>query len=363
MGTTQIILQVILGAITVLLMIGIARSTKIPGARQMQVITLLGSTFTVISNVYGKAINKKNGKHKWELLDLGKAENKNGKIRRKRLLNIYFYPYPFFKTYTYEFTYTKLKKNGEQKKGDIVIWESTKTNDIVVARTGISNHIEYRYEYPVVTTNLQTEELAAVEILTTDVIEAHNPVEMLFGINDWFSLVVQSLGGRLRGLVAKKKIKILNALSSEDQPEFNKTMAEVNQDVQNHPGLLTFGVELIKSIFVDFNPADENAKNLMNSYTNVEIAKETGNAILEKQKPATEAFLLQSNAEIDQSKKRLIETGRVKVNEKNEITELVPDPDKKVLAENIGKLSSLKGTLVLGADTTNMLNLNKKGGE
>ena len=81
----------------------------------MMVITLFKEVFTVISNVHGKKINKENDKEdgpsKWDLVDLEKGET-------GRWLNIYFFPRPFFRVYKYPFTYTKLKKVGEEKPDD-----------------------------------------------------------------------------------------------------------------------------------------------------------------------------------------------------------------------------------------------------
>jgi len=355
-------LMLILGILTIPFLVWIVNGFKSPKVKRLQVITLFGKPYAAIANVQGKTINEEAGDEEGDLMDLGKAKKKNGKIKGKRRFNIYFFPWPF-KVLTYKFTYNQLKKDGEQEEGDTVIYTNEKTNDIVVSRTGISDYIENRYEYPVVTKNLETKEFCSVDVVTTNVIECKNPTKMLTEINDWFAYNEQTLGGALRGLVAQKSIKELNKIQSEKDSEFDTEMASVNKGVGTHHGLEKYGFKLIKSIFKEYNATDENGKRLLESFTKVEIATNEGNAILEKQKKETEAYLNQTNAEIEQTKKRLLETGKIKVDANGKITELVPDANTKATADSLAKLAELRGTLVIGADTATRLNLNNKGGE
>lgn len=352
--------QIIWGILIVVMIIVICKSIIIPGARQIQIIVIWKRVYDVICNVPGKKINKiKTDQHeKWDLVDLDPGE--------KAGWNIHFLLWPICRVYKYQFAYTKLKKIGEEEPGDIVVWKNETTKECVVSRKGRSDHVEYRVEYPIITPSLDTggdnNELATVNTFTMNVIESVNVVRMLFGISNWFSLTIESLNGTFRGIVARKTIPSLNKLSSEDFPEFNESACAANLDRPNHPGLLTFGVKVIKSVFKDFEPADENAKKLMQSYTNVQISEQDGIAALKKQEGETKAFLNKTNAEIDQEKKKRVETGQAKVDADGKITELVPEANIRIVAENMGKLSALTGTLVLGGETANMLNLKKDGG-
>jgi hypothetical protein len=349
--------QIFIGLAIVYVVITIVESIQMPKPRHIKIVTLFGKLYTVIANVEGKKINKTPGPNQWDLVDLGPNE--------KTDWNIYFIWWPFFKIYKYQFAYTKLKKIGEEEPDDVVVWKDENTKECVISRTGISDHVEYRQEYPIVTASLDTKEMATVNIFTMSVLETVNVVKMLLGVTNWFSLAIESLNGIFRGLVAKRTLPQLNALSSEDRPEFNSAVLAANKDQPDHPGLLTFGVKVIKSVFKDFEPVSENAKTLMASLTDIEIARNTGEADLEKQKKLTEAYRIKTDMEINQAKKRLGETGRIKLDKSGNIIELVPDPDTKTVAENLGKLKDLKGTLVIGDKTTNMLNLKQRqeGGE
>ncbi len=353
---TQILLIVTIWVIGFI----IAKSIIIPGPRQIMVIVRFGKLYDVICNINGKKIykgeNQQNGHDKWDVIDLEPGE-------KGRWLNIYFFLHPIYKPYKYPLTYTKIKRIGEEKPDDIVLWKNEKTKECVVSRSNISNHLEFIVEYPNITTSLDTIEMATINCFTTNVLEIVNPVKMLFRINDWFGLSMQSLSAALRGLVAEKSIKTLNSLASEAKGEYNDAIAKANQQIKEYPGLLHFGLKVIKSIFKDFDPDDQNAKTLMDSITAIEINKNVGEAALEKQKGETAAFLTKTNAEITQEKKRRVETGTAKVDADGKITELVPEANIKVVAENIGKLSNVKGTLVLGNEISNMLNLKQGGGQ
>lgn len=366
----SLIYQVIIGSIILLWLIVTIESIYIPGPRQIKIITIFGKVYRVIANVHGKKIytGPKNAEHDtWDLVDLGLNEEKGSNI-------YFFFPWPFYKVYKYQFVYTKPKKIGEEESDDVVVWENKETKECVVSRKGISDHVEYRVEYPIISPSLDTggdeNELGTINLYTLNVLETVNAVKMLFGISSWFSLATESLNGVFRGIVAKNKIVNLNKLASESKAEFNDEVCKANKIVPSeipgepdHPGLLEFGVKVIKSVFKDFDPADEKTRTLVASYTDIQTNKNKGVAKYQLQQGETDAFLLQNNAEIEMAKKKLLETGRIKTEDgtiKGKITELVPDPDTKVLAENLGKLATMPGTLVIGEKTANMLNLNPK---
>ena len=85
-----------------------------------------------------------------------------------------------------------------------------------------------------------------------------------------------------------------------------------------------------------------------------------GKANFAKQKGDSEAYKLKTDIEIVQEKKRRIQTGVAKADGAGNIIELVPEADTAIVAENIGKLANVTGTLVLGEGTTQMLNITKK---
>ncbi|MFZ2072168.1 MAG: hypothetical protein WA101_01625 [Minisyncoccia bacterium] len=349
----------IVGLLIAYLIITLAESIKIPGARKIQVIMYFGKFRTVIANVEGKRILKpgeiKTGHETWDLVDLEPGE-KNG-------INIHFFLWPLFKTYKYPLTYTKAKKIGEEKKGDVVIWKDETTKECIIARTGVSNFVEFRVEYPTITPKLDTAELATVHTFTNNILEVVNVVKMLFGINDYMKASTEILNGSLKGLVSNEKLANLNKLSKEDGKEFDEIMKEVNRKDDTHPGLLNFGMKLYKSVFKDFDPADDKTIKLMGSYADVVIAEQEGKAALKKQKGVTAAFILDSNAKIEQEKKRRVQNGLAKVDSNGNIYKLVPEADTEVIAENLGKLSNTKGTVVLDSGIGKMLNIKGGGNE
>lgn len=339
------IILLILGFI---LTIFIIKSIVIPKPLTGQAIMFLGKPYMYIGNIENKTVNP----------DTGVIED-----GRNDRLNIYFFPYPFFKPYTYPFTYTKSRKLGEEHPDDIVVWKTVESKEIIVSRKGISDHIKYMVDYPTVVPNLELKELGTVNVLINNVIEITDMSKWLFGIENALNVVNDSLAGILRGIVASKTINELNGLSSEDKIYFNECMQECNHRTEAHPGLEDFGARVVKSIFKDFQPADAETKNLMNSNLLIEVAKNKATEKIEEQKGTSKVYEMQKDSEINKEKERRIKTGIAKTDENGNITELVPDANTKVIAEKLGELKELKGTLVIGGDNANFLNLNQKNKE
>jgi len=359
METLTTFLIAISGLLTGYLIIALPQSFYSPGVRKIQAIMFFGRLSKIIANVEGKKVYKgeniPGGLTKWDIIDLSPNE--------KRRLNVYFFLWPFFKLHTYPFTYIKEKMIGEEQEGDIVVWKDEDAKRCLVSRTGTSNHLEWRVEYPTVTSNLDTEELAAVNTYTNNMIEVRNPAKTFFGIKNWLETTNEVLHGGLRGLVASKKLHDLNQFSSEDKNGFNKIMMEhANTDTEEQRGLPTIGLYLFKSVFKDFNPANDTAKALMKSYSEVEIAKQTGQAKFELAKKDVEVAKEKAKAyEAEQEKivmwrkKFLVDTGLAKIDTEGNIIELVPDANTKISAESLKELSKLKGTLVLDSGSLNKI--------
>ena len=320
----------------------ILKSIKIPRARTAQVIMFLGKPYAAIGNIPGKKILADTG----EIID--------GKGRR---LNIYFYPWPIFQTYNYPFTYRKKKKLGEEQKGDTVIWKDETNKEIIVSRTGISNHVEWIHTYPGIVTNISTKGLVNVDIYMSNTIEVFNVFKVLFSIDSFLNTATDNMSGVARDTVSKLIVEDLNDI---DQEDFNKKMLSINQSTAHNPGLEQFGGRVIKSIFIDFDPSDEKSKVLMESATDIEIEKNKAEQAIQKQIGVSKTYEMQQDSEIKKAFEKALKLGLIKVNDKGEVTELVPDANTKILAENLGKLKDLAGTLVLGGENANLLNLNKK---
>lgn len=354
------LISILYGIIFGLLIFWIKRSTYMPKARTIQAIMLFGKLYTFISNVEGKKIDTSN----WDLVDL--------KGEKGRKFNIHFFPWPFFDVYKFPFSYSKEKMLGEEEDGDKIVWKNEDTKHCVVSRSGISDHLEWRAEYPTITPELDTEELASVNTFTNNMIEITNPAKALFGVKNWFEAAKDILHGGLRGLVAKKNIYELNKYSSEDTGKFNEEMlAHANIETPDHPCLPTFGLKLFKSVFKDFAPADAMAKKLMDAHADVTVAEKTGDAEITTAKKHGEAVVVaaakkaeayekEQEAIVKWRKKFLVDTGLAKTNAAGEITELVPDAETKISAEALKALANLKGTLVMDNSLAKMLNINAK---
>ncbi len=346
-------IQIVTAVLIMLLVLVISKSIIIPKASTAQAIMLFGRFYTAIENIEGKKFNK----NSWDLVDLQPGETKG--------LNIYFFLWPFFSVYTYEFSYTKSKKIAEVDDDDMVAWKNESSGECIVVRKGISNHVKFRVEYPSVTARLDTRELASINLITTHVIEMVNIVNMLFKVDNWFVATMSKIDATLKGLVSKKNLLLLNRFSSEDKGKFSAKMLAANHDEPDQstgeviPGLNQYGIKLFQSAYRDFEPADDSTRKLTAAHLNVSVFKAEGEANLAKQKGDTEAFILRTDAEIKQERKRRIQIGVAKEITPGGQLELVPEADIKVVADAVKELSKTTGTLVLGEGTTQMLNIKK----
>jgi len=364
--TISILWLLVLGMGAGLLITIIIKSIYTPGARKIQAIMLFGKLYDIIANIEGKTIFKgpteEDGPEMWEIID-GEDDRIFG--------NIHLFLWPFCKLYTYPFTYTKEKKIGEERDDDVVIWKDEKTRICFVSRSGISDHLEWRVEYPTVTLNLDTKELASVITFTNNMIEVTNPAKVFFGIKNWLEATYDVLSGGLRGLVAKKTLHDLNQYSSEEKNMFNEemkehanteTIANPTSGIKEKKGLPTFGLYLFKSVFKDFDPANDTAVALMKSYVDVTIAEQTGKAKVELAKKDVEVAKEKAKAyEAEQEKivlwrkKFLVDTGLAKTDATGNIIELIADPTTKLSTEALKELSKLTGTLVLDSGSLNKI--------
>lgn len=332
------------------LIVMVIKSFYLPKTRTITAIMRFGKLHTFISNIEGKKVlTEINGSsRRWDIVDKSISDSGG---------NIYFFLWPIYKPYQFHFTYTKAKKIGEEQPGDIVIWKDEDANECVISRSVITSSVEFRAEYPVITTKLETKELASVTTNTNNIIEITNPALALFGIDDWFRTSSEILNGALRRIVANRKLHELNQFSGEVWADnFNKSMKDlVNKFDEEHPGLENIGVKLYKSIFKDFKPADEKARKLMDSYTNVTIAEQEVEVKLKTAKGDADAYSINQKAIVEWQKKYLIDTGLAKVDAQGNIIELVPDANSKISAEALKELSKLTGTLVLDSGSLNKL--------
>lgn len=353
MTTTNILIGMLIGY----LIIAIPKSIYIPGTRKIKAIMFFGKLWTIIANVEGKDIYKgitiPGQVEKWDLID--------STIERT---NIYFFLWPFFKVYKYPLTYIKIKRKGEEQEGDVTIWQDEKSSEIWISRTGTSDHLEFREDYPTISAKLSSSELANVITYTNNMIEIVNAKRALFGIKNWYIATMEILSGAQRGLVADMPLFDLNQFSSEDKEEtFSQKMKDsVNRYENDHPGLGNFGVRLFKSVFKDFEPADEKAKQLMDSYAQVTIAEETGKAEVKKAEKDKEAKIKRAEGEkqakieiAEGEKQALLKKGLAKADTEGNIIELIPDANVKAGTDALSKLSELKGTLVIDGSGINKI--------
>ena len=354
----MVALLIILGGLLIgSLIVIIIKSIYIPGARKIQAIMLFGKLYTIIANVENKKIYKGKTappKRKWDLIDCLPNE--------KRKINVYFFLWPFFKLYKFNITYTKIVVAGEEREGDKILWKDNRANYLIISRTNESNYLEWKKEYPTVTFDLNTEELASVNIYTNNMVEVTNGADAFFGISNWLEAMTDILHGGQRRLVALKKMDQLNEYSGKEKDGFNDEMLQhANTDVV---GLPTFGMKLIKSVFKDYNPSDEMAQKLMNAHGEVIIAEKTGEAKVKKAEKDAIAYAKEQAPIVEWRKKYLVDTGLAKIDPvTKDIIELVPDANVRVSAEAIKALKGLKGTLVMDASLTKMLSFNSKNEE
>lgn len=360
--TTLEIFELIGGLIIGYLIIAIPKSIYTPKTRWIQGVMLFGKMWTMIANVedkvmyMGETIPGQIDKH--DLID--SLLEKRSKIY-SFLSNLYFFLWPLFRIHEYPLNLIKVVKANEVLPTDTRLREDKKSGDIWISRSTISNHLEFREDYPCVSAELSTHETANVILYTNNMIEIVNGKRALFGIKNWYIASMEIINGAQKGLVADRSIFELNQFSSED---FSEKMKELV-----NPALDKFGVKLYKCVFKDFEPADEKARQLMDSKANVILAEETGKArIVEAEKNAkvtttnadaqAYAYTKVQNAITEWTKKNLIETGLARV-KNGKIVELLPDANTKISAEAMKELSKLTGTLVMDSGSMNkFLNIN-----
>jgi len=354
--------------------IAIPKSIYSPKAMWIQSIKLIGKPFTYIENVNAKKFYKgasiPGELTKWDLIDDPHYE-KGG-------LNIYFFLWPFFTVHKWEISYTKMINPGEEKPGDIILKKILDREGgvikILISRNRKTDHLLFRESYPMLTTSLSTKELANINVITEPILEIMNPAKALYGIADWLKGSISILSAALRGFIATNGLYDLNLMSSEGGSEkFNAEMKKV-ADISDpiHPGLRNLGIMLFKHTFEDYDPADNEAKKLMDSYTKVTIITQEGEAnVITAQKNAevitvtadakAYAYSVNQKAITEWKKKYLVKTGLAKTDATGNIIELVPDANTRVGAEAIKELSKLTGTLVLDSGSLNkMFNINPK---
>lgn len=344
-------------------------SFKAPKERTIQVITRFRKFHTVIMSVNGYRLNnphrerfykeelavlsptgevKTPAREAWDIIpDTGYKRSWSEK------LNIYFFLWPIYQTYVYPFSYLKLKKKGDLQPGDNVVWSNEKTGEALVSRTGTSNHIEFQSEYPTITGDLFTQEMAEVLVFTDVTIQAVNPVKMMFRITNWLGVTTETIGGALRGIVGRFTIPELNKVRSEgpestttktSTADFTEAMTYINYaSSAGQDGIVEkWGAKLTKCIFKAFSPASEQARTLINSFTQPEIAEQEGKARVIAANRDAEVVNIAAKAE----KERRITVGLAEVDDKGNIVQQKPNPNDRVWAEAVRETKL--GTLVFG---------------
>lgn len=354
MTQIQIILFCISAILGSYITLTLIMSIKMPKAGTGQIILRLNKFHKVIANIPDYRVNSKGNK-----CDITKTEDdiipltKTYKRSFSEKSNIYFFLWPFYKTYTYPFEYTLRRTSDKLQADDAKMWHIESTNEFIVSRKALSNHFKFRTEYPTITPDLDTKEFGKIVVFTNNVVQATNFRLMAFNITDWFGFGRGAINGALRGLVSGKKIDKLNEFNSKRKTAFETEMLKINDTTK------PYGFQLVTSVFEDFNGADDATKNMMASFGLVTVAKNTGDAALAQQEGETAAFIKKTDAEIKQEKKRKIDTGIARADSAGNITELVPDADVKAKTDALKELAKVTGTLVFGDGTLNMLDLKK----
>lgn len=381
-------ISLISGLIFGILIIIISKSIYVPKPMWIMAITFFDKPYAFIENVESKRFpipqEIRKIDEEWNLID-------DDLILKSMWSNIHFFLWPFFKVNTFDITYTRIINPEEKKDGDIVIKTITdkdgKVIKILIERKRKSNHLIFREAYPLYTESLATIELANIRLIVSPIYEIVNPSKVLFGMPGWLQTANKTVESALRGYVAKNELIKFNAITSEGSAEgFNKFVKEaVSITNDEHPELGNLGLKLFKISFIDYEPADKKAEQLMEAVTNVEVAKEEGKALFEKskgeadaeveratgKKKATieiaegeaQAFEFKQKKIVEWKKKYLVETGLAKVDASGNITELVPDANTKVTSEALKELSKVTGTLVISDGTLSQFLLNITGKE
>ena len=328
MTTIEIILGIILGY----LIIAIPKSFYVPRPMHIQAILLFNKAYKIISNL------------------LNDDEEKT---------NIRFFLWPFFKVHTYELTYTKAIKKGAERPEDKTIWESG--TDIVVSRRNTSNHLLEEASYPTISESLETLDFFKVRIYSNIILKVTDPKKVLFSIDDWMVFSNSVINGGLRGLIASLTLKEINQISSGgNSGSFNEKLLKILNGIEfGKKKLNDIGLEATRAVFIDFEPADERAQEMLRALNEKNLQTEKGEGLIAEAKAKAEAYAVEQGALILWKKNYLVDTGLAKTDSSGNIIELLPDANARISAEAIRELSKLTGTLVLGDETMKMLNLNK----
>lgn len=381
------IVSLIFGLIFGLIIVMISKSIYLPDPMWIMAVTFFKKPYAFIENVeyqrFPLPSEIKKSDEEWDLID----DTLTLKGMRN---NIHFFLWPFFQIHKFDISYTRLISPEQKKEGDIVIKEildkDGRATKMLIERKRLSNHLIFREAYPMYTEMLSTIELANIRLLVSPIYEIRNPSKVLFaGIPNWLQSANKIVESALREYVAKHHLVEFNKIASEGGSEGFNTFIKDAVNIINdmHPGLGNLGLKLFKISFIDYEPADDEAKRLMSAVTNVVIAEEEGKALFQKakgeadaeaeratgKKKATitiaegeaEAYKLQQEKIVEWKKKYLVETGLAKVDASGNITELVPDANTKITSEALKELSKVTGTLVISDGAlSQFLNITKK---
>ncbi|MCX6757573.1 MAG: hypothetical protein NTZ44_01695 [Candidatus Nomurabacteria bacterium] len=360
-------------------------SIRRPPRGSMQVISLRGTFYMVISNIPGYRINNPRTVSydptipAWDKVPLKKGET-------GRWINLFFLPIWFFQIETYEFTYTKVKNVSNLKEDDKKIWDID-TTECIIERTNMSDHFMHREEYATVTKNLDLRDLKGkLHMYTNVAMEIFNAKDALYETKSYMRTTRSSFDGQMGTLVRSKSLTQVNKIKSEGvDSAFESYMELINKSIPavpagtgtpptpaiaEHIGLDKFGTKISKITFIDWKPADEATELLAATYLKVDKAKQDKKIKITEAEATAAETNLTGDATNRIEMEKLIRTGKLKVefNADGSIknTTLIPDANTKITAENqkaiaeqLAKLAKVKGTLVLGDGVLNTLNLKK----
>ncbi len=371
---------IVLSILIPALLIGfyIQKSIFLPESGKYYIVEFFNQFHSVVGHTEGYSLNDPRKHHNmnirdWEIIEDDKGEFDARNFFQKKY-NWYFVFFPFFKIKEYEVRYNKSIDSSNKAEGDAILWKSPDESQMIVGRTRMTNYVPFRAAHAHLTPHVNTgsglskeqiehlkeqkvpvPEIIGINPRTNSIVQATNPYHMVYRIDNYVGAFFGKFDARLRGFMGKTSILKLNEIDSEDPTKesdakaISPYMKEINtaSEADDDDGVEEmYGVRLHAVNFTGFEGTTEKDKQIINTINDIFIAQQEASAAGIRGKGQGEEIKNRLTEQAIGEQELLRRTGKIKVDDKGNTTELVPDANVKSFTQALEK-TKVK-TLVFG---------------
>lgn len=353
------------GMLTGLLILLLSKSIYIIPTGRGYGIERLGTFYRGIGNFPGYRINdptRKNLRSRtvaWELIKIIGWE-KTGWFD-----NIYFFLYPLYKKKGRYIVYQKEISITEIQPGDSELWRSDDGKKVVVLRKSYSDHVRLRNPMPRVNSDVytgdsedadgkQVGQMARIITKSNNIVRLNNIQKAFYSTDDTILATGSAIDSRHRSFIATLPLQKIKGIEDEKGTEdgYYEYMQEVNTASElNDDGIAEkFGYTLEQPYFEAMRPGDASAVTLFGLMNKPAEEKLKAEASIIAGDALGKAYEAEWGPKATADHNYLRKTGKIKVDEKGNVTERVPDPDVKAMADAYKELGKTTGTVMIGSN-------------